>query len=170
MPSSCKELRAALADCLQNSDCVMVQRNSAADCLRPPLIDTLPTRCQKLKKGFGECKRGMVDMRKRFRGNMPVALAKDADVEASVDTNENRGQLYAGRSLSSVVRAAAAGRDHAQPGSERHRDVEPTVAAAPAPANPPPSSPQDKQQTPQSQSHAPPAPQPSEKKTSWWPW
>merc|ERR1712025_589368 len=73
MPSSCKELREALAQCLQESDCVMVQRNSASDCLREPLVDTLPLQCKQLKKGFGECKRGMVDMRKRFRGNMPVA-------------------------------------------------------------------------------------------------
>ncbi|KAK8176921.1 cytochrome c oxidase assembly protein PET191-domain-containing protein [Phyllosticta citrichinensis] len=170
MPSSCKDLRAALADCLQNSDCVMVQRNSAADCLRPPLIDTLPTRCQQLKKGYGECKRGMVDMRKRFRGNMPVALAKDAGVEDSVDTNENRGQLYAGRPLSDVVRASAGGRDDTQAGSECYQDVEPTVAAAPAPANTSSPFPQDTQQSPQSQPQAPSAPQPSEKKSSWWPW
>ncbi|RSM03167.1 hypothetical protein CEP52_007524 [Fusarium oligoseptatum] len=68
MPSSCKELREALAQCLQESDCVMVHRNSASDCLREPLVDTLPLKCRQLKKGFGECKRGMVDMRKRFRG------------------------------------------------------------------------------------------------------
>ncbi|KAK8231324.1 cytochrome c oxidase assembly protein PET191-domain-containing protein [Phyllosticta paracitricarpa] len=166
MPSSCKDLRAALADCLQNSDCVMVQRNSAADCLRPPLVDTLPTRCQQLKKGYGECKRGMVDMRKRFRGNMPVALAKDSGVEDSVDTKENRGQLYAGRSLSDVVKASAGGRDDTQAGSERYKDVEPTTTTAASPANPSPSPslPQDKQQNPQPQS------QPSEKKSSWWPW
>ncbi|RDA91185.1 hypothetical protein CP533_4817 [Ophiocordyceps camponoti-saundersi (nom. inval.)] len=75
MPSSCRELRDALAQCLQESDCVMVQRNTARDCLRSPLAETLPTKCQQLRKGFGECKRGMVDMRKRFRGNMPVAYS-----------------------------------------------------------------------------------------------
>ncbi|KAM0439645.1 hypothetical protein ACHAPT_000737 [Fusarium lateritium] len=92
MPSSCKELREALAQCLQESDCVMVQRNSAADCLREPLVDTLPLKCRQLKKGFGECKRGMVDMRKRFRGNMPVAYRTMEQAE------EGKGyQLYAGR-------------------------------------------------------------------------
>lgn len=50
----------------------MVQRNKASDCIREPLVDTLPLQCRQLKKGLGECKRGMVDMRKRFRGNMPV--------------------------------------------------------------------------------------------------
>lgn len=71
----------------------MVQRNSAADCLREPLSDTLPLQCRQLKKGLGECKRGMVDMRKRFRGNMPVAYG-------SLETAEGgKGyQLYAGKS------------------------------------------------------------------------
>ncbi|KAF4457300.1 hypothetical protein F53441_722 [Fusarium austroafricanum] len=82
----------ALAQCLQESDCVMVERNSAADCLREPLVNTLPLKCRQLKKGFGECKRGMVDMRKRFRGNMPVAYRTMEQAE------EGQGyQLYAGR-------------------------------------------------------------------------
>ncbi|KAF4339258.1 hypothetical protein FBEOM_6794 [Fusarium beomiforme] len=82
----------ALAQCLQESDCVMVERNSAADCLREPLVNTLPLKCRQLKKGFGECKRGMVDMRKRFRGNMPVAYRTMEKAE------EGQGyQLYAGR-------------------------------------------------------------------------
>lgn len=70
----------------------MVHRNSASDCLRQPLVDTLPTKCQQLRKGFGECKRGMVDMRKRFRGNMPVAYKTMADAD------QGKGyQLYAGK-------------------------------------------------------------------------
>ena len=47
---------AALASCLQYSDCVLIKRNKPADCLREPLLQTLPTRCQQLKKGYGECK------------------------------------------------------------------------------------------------------------------
>ncbi|KAG9244037.1 cytochrome c oxidase assembly protein PET191-domain-containing protein [Calycina marina] len=93
MPSSCKDIRAALAQCLQESDCIMIQRNKPGDCLRPPLIDTLPTTCQQLKKGLGECKRGMVDMRKRFRGNQSIAIGKDYDFEQG----ESGGQLYAGK-------------------------------------------------------------------------
>jgi cytochrome c oxidase assembly factor 5 len=93
MPSSCKELREALAQCLQESDCIMVQRNKPADCLREPLVNDLPTKCQQLKKGFGECKRGMVDMRKRFRGNVPVAYRS---LEESAETGKGY-QLYAGR-------------------------------------------------------------------------
>ncbi|KAI8966391.1 cytochrome c oxidase assembly protein PET191-domain-containing protein [Daldinia sp. FL1419] len=94
MPSSCKEIRAALAQCLQESDCVMVQRHTAAECLRSPLSEELPMKCQQLKKGFGECRRGMIDMRKRFRGNQPITFK-------SLETTEQSGegyQLYAGRS------------------------------------------------------------------------
>ncbi|RCI08767.1 hypothetical protein L249_4701 [Ophiocordyceps polyrhachis-furcata BCC 54312] len=98
MPNSCRELRDALAQCLQESDCVMVQRNTARDCLRSPLAETLPTKCQQLKKGFGECKRGMVDMRKRFRGNMPVAYR-------SASESDKGYQLYAGKpAFSSAVK------------------------------------------------------------------
>jgi cytochrome c oxidase assembly factor 5 len=71
----------------------MVHRNNAADCLRPPLSDTLPTTCQQLKKGYGECRRGMIDMRKRFRGNQPASFR---NLESS-DSGEGY-QLYAGRS------------------------------------------------------------------------
>jgi len=70
----------------------MVQRHTAAECLRSPLADDLPTKCLQLKKGFGECRRGMVDMRKRFRGNQPVSY-KDLK-----ETETGKGyQLYAGR-------------------------------------------------------------------------
>jgi len=71
----------------------MIQRNKPGDCLRQPLLDSMPTKCQQLKKGLGECKRGMVDMRKRFRGNQPIAVGKDYDFEAQ----ETGGQLYAGK-------------------------------------------------------------------------
>ncbi|KAJ2897549.1 hypothetical protein MKZ38_004621 [Zalerion maritima] len=99
MPSSCKEIRKALAECLQESECVMVQRHKASDCLREPLVDTLPVKCRQLKKGFGECKRGMIDMRKRFRGNQPVAL------KALQEADKGEGyQLYAGKSAFQSVR------------------------------------------------------------------
>ncbi|KAF9006446.1 hypothetical protein BDQ17DRAFT_284134 [Cyathus striatus] len=55
MASSCQNLLAALKDCLLHSDCV----------LKP-----MPEECQSLRKATFECKRGMLDMRKRFRGNI----------------------------------------------------------------------------------------------------
>ncbi|KAI5867843.1 cytochrome c oxidase assembly protein PET191-domain-containing protein [Durotheca rogersii] len=107
MPSSCKEIRAALAECLQESECVMVQRHTAAECLRSPLAEALPTRCRQLKKGFGECRRGMIDMRKRFRGNQPITFKSLESTERSGDGY----QLYAGRS-------AFAGAAHRTDGDE----------------------------------------------------
>ena len=70
----------------------MVQNNSARDCLSPPLFETLPMRCQQLKQGYTECRRGLLDMRKRFRGNQPIALSKELEGAGG------GGQLYAGRS------------------------------------------------------------------------
>lgn len=85
---------AALALCLQQSDCVMIHRNTPADCLRPPLSDTLPTQCQQLKHGYGQCKRGQIDMRKRFRGNKPIATSTELEGGGERKT---AGMLYAGK-------------------------------------------------------------------------
>jgi hypothetical protein len=76
MPSSCKDIREsqliphiheiqlnpssslgeALAQCLQESDCIMVQRHTPRECLSSPLAEELPTKCQQLSKGLSECK------------------------------------------------------------------------------------------------------------------
>jgi cytochrome c oxidase assembly factor 5 len=71
----------------------MIYRHKPSDCLRPPLLETMPTKCQQLKKGYGQCKRGMVDMRKRFRGNLPVALSQELEGGGG----STGGQLYAGK-------------------------------------------------------------------------
>ncbi|KAK3367047.1 cytochrome c oxidase assembly protein PET191-domain-containing protein [Lasiosphaeria ovina] len=133
MPSSCKEIRAALAQCLQESECVMVQRNSAADCLRPPLVDGLPTKCQQLKRGFGECRRGMVDMRKRFRGNQPVTFRQLQDADSTGDGY----QLYAGKSAFAGGRGVTDGSGVAPPDwreveAEKERASAAAAAAAAA--------------------------------------
>lgn len=83
----------------------MVQRHTASDCLRAPLVDTLPTRCQQLKKGYGECKRGMIDMRKRFRGNKPVASS--VENEAGGGDGRESGQLYGGKSAFGGVKGTS---------------------------------------------------------------
>jgi len=62
--------------------------NKPSDCLRMPLSEELPTQCQQLKKGYGDCKRGMIDMRKRFRGNKPIGMMADDQGE------RGSGQLY----------------------------------------------------------------------------
>ena len=94
-------LGAALAACLQSSDCVLIDRHTPVDCLRQPLVETLPTRCQQLKRGYGDCKRGMVDMRKRFRGNQPIAVSQ----ELEGGTGPGGTQLYGGKpAVGKVVR------------------------------------------------------------------
>ncbi|EHY56717.1 hypothetical protein HRR83_002199 [Exophiala dermatitidis] len=94
MPSSCKDIRAALAACLQNSDCIMVDRHTPLECLSPPLSDTLPEQCKQLKRGYRDCKRGMVDMRMRFRGNAPISTS----VELEGSGKRAAGyQLYGGK-------------------------------------------------------------------------
>ncbi|KAF2655642.1 hypothetical protein K491DRAFT_716074 [Lophiostoma macrostomum CBS 122681] len=113
MVQSCKDIRAALAFCLQNSDCIMVERNSPGDCLRPPLKYTLPTQCQQLQKGYAECKKGMIDMRKRFRGNRPISVQGQLETGAQghgrSEEDEKKGtieekgyMLYAGRPYQGV--------------------------------------------------------------------
>ncbi|KAF3395731.1 hypothetical protein F1880_007100 [Penicillium rolfsii] len=100
MPSSCQDIREALAQCLQESDCIMVQRHTPRECLASPLAEELPMKCQQLRKGFSECKRGMIDMRKRFRGNHPISVAKEMDEKKS----SSSGQLYAGRPAYTTVK------------------------------------------------------------------
>ncbi|MAD87001.1 MAG: hypothetical protein CL912_28930 [Deltaproteobacteria bacterium] len=86
----------------------MIQRNKPGDCLRPPLIDTMPTKCQQLKKGLGECKRGMVDMRKRFRGNQPIAVSRELEGAGGNVGGSAGGQLYAGKpAFGSTVKETA---------------------------------------------------------------
>lgn len=84
---------AALAQCLQESDCVMVERNTASACLREPLVETLPTLCRQLRHGLGECKRNMIDMRKRFRGTTPINAAGQREADAA----NTSYQLYGGK-------------------------------------------------------------------------
>lgn len=95
----------------------MVHRNSAADCMRSPLSETLPTKCQQLKKGFGECRRGMIDMRKRFRGNQPITFKHLQDSEST-----GQGyQLYAGKSAYAGSRGETSGNE---PPPKDWREVE----------------------------------------------
>ncbi|KAK6336242.1 hypothetical protein TWF696_001803 [Orbilia brochopaga] len=91
MPSSCKEIRAAVVECLRSSDCI-AQGNSPADCIRMPLKESLPTQCQQLLHAYGQCKRRNIDMRYRFRGNNPIGTAQEIHAN-----QESVPQLYGGR-------------------------------------------------------------------------
>lgn len=102
----------ALAECLQASDCVMVQRHPARDCLREPLAETLPTKCRQLAKGLGECRRGMLDMRKRFRGNMAISMKQLEKGDISEDGARPGGyQLYGGRSAFGGIKGETSGNE-----------------------------------------------------------
>ncbi|PFH51454.1 hypothetical protein AMATHDRAFT_142756 [Amanita thiersii Skay4041] len=69
MSSSCQNLLAALRECILQSDCVLKQGHKPSECIKQH-IKELPDECQSLRKAAFECKRGMLDMRKRFRGNV----------------------------------------------------------------------------------------------------
>ncbi|KAL5508139.1 ELP2_2 [Sanghuangporus vaninii] len=68
MSSSCNDLKALLKDCLMRSDCVVKDGRLPSDCLRNHL-DELPEECRAVRLAVYNCKRGMLDMRKRLRGN-----------------------------------------------------------------------------------------------------
>lgn len=60
MPSSCKEIRAELAECILKSNCMVVDGLSAKDCLHPDNEYRVPAECIAIRKSFFECRRGMV--------------------------------------------------------------------------------------------------------------
>ncbi|KIJ69986.1 hypothetical protein HYDPIDRAFT_79125 [Hydnomerulius pinastri MD-312] len=68
MSSSCDALLSALKTCLLESDCVQKHGRLPSECLKQHM-DELPEACQNLRRATFECKRNMLDMRKRFRGN-----------------------------------------------------------------------------------------------------
>ncbi|KAI0049603.1 hypothetical protein FA95DRAFT_1515569 [Auriscalpium vulgare] len=76
MSNYCDPLIAALKDCVLHSDCVLKQGNLPSTCIKEHM-DELPEQCRALRLAAFECKRGMLDMRKRFRGNNAgAAVAK----------------------------------------------------------------------------------------------
>ncbi|EIW82374.1 hypothetical protein CONPUDRAFT_53835 [Coniophora puteana RWD-64-598 SS2] len=68
MSSSCEALLDALKQCLLESDCVRKDGHLPSECLRQHR-DSLPEKCLNLRKATYDCKRNMLDMTKRFRGN-----------------------------------------------------------------------------------------------------
>ncbi|KZT24468.1 hypothetical protein NEOLEDRAFT_1094170 [Neolentinus lepideus HHB14362 ss-1] len=78
---SCEPLMAALKECILRSDCVVKQDRLPSECLKHH-IDELPEECQSLRKATFECKRGLLDMRKRFRGNNAAVMASKIKKES----------------------------------------------------------------------------------------
>ncbi|ODV85322.1 hypothetical protein CANARDRAFT_28585 [[Candida] arabinofermentans NRRL YB-2248] len=80
MVASCKDQLKQVAICLQRSPCVMIERNKPKDCItNPELSRDLPELCKAQLSTFLECKRGIVDMRKRIRGNGTLSTGKYDD-------------------------------------------------------------------------------------------
>ncbi|XP_023954566.1 cytochrome c oxidase assembly factor 5 [Bicyclus anynana] len=64
--SSCAAIRADLKMCLLNSDCCKKDKKTPRDCLKS---GNCPTECVQLRTTFFECKRSLLDARRRFRGH-----------------------------------------------------------------------------------------------------
>lgn len=56
---ACAGIRADLANCLLQSNCVLRDGNTPKDCLKDH-ADTIPLECQYLRKSLTQCKKGMV--------------------------------------------------------------------------------------------------------------
>ncbi|KAG8750991.1 hypothetical protein FRC14_008228 [Serendipita sp. 396] len=68
MSTSCEGIRNALKSCLIRSECVIKHNHLPSECMKDH-FDELPEECRQLRFSLYDCKRGMLDMRYRFRGN-----------------------------------------------------------------------------------------------------
>ncbi|CAG8488500.1 5704_t:CDS:2 [Paraglomus occultum] len=97
MPSSCKDIRQELIDCLLKSKCVLEQRNTVKECLKAEHANDVPLECHSIRKSLFECRRGLLDPRLRFRANknkeeMAVSIANyqsDKNISTIEYDNEN---------------------------------------------------------------------------------
>lgn len=77
MVASCKDQLKQVAICLQRSPCVMIQRHTPKECVEnEALHNDLPELCKAQLATFLECKRGIVDMSKRIRGNGTLSTGR----------------------------------------------------------------------------------------------
>ncbi|KAJ2661173.1 Dephospho-CoA kinase (Dephosphocoenzyme A kinase) (COAE) [Coemansia sp. RSA 1200] len=68
MPT-CEGIRDEYIQCLLRSECVFIKRHSVQDCIKnKDLAALVPEECHSLRQSLFECKRGLLDMRKRMRG------------------------------------------------------------------------------------------------------
>ncbi|XP_053604979.1 cytochrome c oxidase assembly factor 5 [Plodia interpunctella] len=64
--TTCAAIRADLKTCLLQSDCCRKDKKSPRECLK---LGIVPDECLQLRKIFFECKRSLLDNRRRFRGH-----------------------------------------------------------------------------------------------------
>ncbi|KAH0534378.1 cytochrome c oxidase assembly factor 5 [Cotesia glomerata] len=65
--SRCAHVRANLKMCLLESDCCKIQRKTPKECLQMK-DGSVPEECQALSLLLYDCKRSIIDARRRFRG------------------------------------------------------------------------------------------------------
>ncbi|XP_051154076.1 cytochrome c oxidase assembly factor 5 [Leptopilina boulardi] len=65
--TKCSVFRANLKMCLLESECCKVHKITPKECLRSH-PDLVPNECFAFRNGFYECKRSLIDNRRRFRG------------------------------------------------------------------------------------------------------
>ncbi|CAK1585669.1 unnamed protein product [Parnassius mnemosyne] len=64
--SPCAGIRADLKMCLLGSSCCKKEKKTPRECLKDGLV---PEECLQLRQSFFECKRSLLDNRRRFRGH-----------------------------------------------------------------------------------------------------
>ncbi|KJE90810.1 hypothetical protein CAOG_009490 [Capsaspora owczarzaki ATCC 30864] len=69
MSSSCSGTRQDFIDCVLSSPCIQEDKRSFRECLAKENQDRVPDYCRQLQQLLFDCKRGMIDMRNRIRGN-----------------------------------------------------------------------------------------------------
>ncbi|KAJ2781138.1 Dephospho-CoA kinase (Dephosphocoenzyme A kinase) (COAE) [Coemansia interrupta] len=85
MPT-CDGIREEYIQCLLRSECVFVRRHSVEECIKnKDLASMVPERCQMLRKSLFECKRGLLDMRRRMRGVPNAGIGASRDKTDSSD-------------------------------------------------------------------------------------
>ncbi|KAJ1808571.1 Dephospho-CoA kinase (Dephosphocoenzyme A kinase) (COAE) [Coemansia sp. RSA 2598] len=88
MPT-CDGIREEYIKCLLRSECVFIKRHSVEECIKNKDLEHLvPEPCQMLRKSLFECKRGLLDMRKRMRGVPNSGLGNKDKIDDSSRWNE----------------------------------------------------------------------------------
>lgn len=65
--TKCAQLRAELKMCLLESDCCRIHKKTPRECLRVR-NETVPDACYVLHQSFYDCKRSIIDAKRRMRG------------------------------------------------------------------------------------------------------
>ncbi|WVO21299.1 uncharacterized protein IAS62_002607 [Cryptococcus decagattii] len=93
-PPACQIAKEDLLACLLRTDCVLKSGKTPQECLQKP--QELPLQCQHLIIRFSDCKKGMLDMRRRFRDRWTI-LRPIGRMSKAVDRTEGDGEVNVAR-------------------------------------------------------------------------